>query len=102
MNKNKDKEKLEELSEKIKETKQRTGSKPEETDQNSFLYASKMGLRIGMELFSGVLVGGCVGRFLDICFDKAPLFLIIFLFFGCIAGILNIYRFVKAREEENK
>ncbi len=99
----KDQEKLDELSEKIAKTKDKIGKKEvKEQDRNSFLYASKMGLRIGMELFSGVLVGGCIGRFLDISFNKSPIFLIIFLFLGCIAGILNIYKFVKSREEENK
>lgn len=101
MNEN-DREKLAELSKKIENVKQKEEIINPKDGENSFIAGSKIGIKIGLELFSNVLVGGCIGRFLDVCFDKTPLFLIIFLFLGCISGLLNVYRFAKSREEENK
>lgn len=56
--------------------------------------ASGAGLaaRIGVEMVSAVIVGALIGVFLDKWLGTAPLFLIVLLFLGGAAGILNVYR----------
>jgi len=69
--------------------------------ETEFSYASKTGFRVGTELLSGVLVGSAIGYFLDTLFDTKPWLMVVFLFLGGAAGVLNVYRFVK-NEEKNK
>lgn len=52
------------------------------------------GLRIGLEFASGTLVGLGIGYGIDHLAGTKPLFMIIFLFLGFGAGILNVYRVV--------
>ena len=66
-----------------------------------FGHASGLGLRIGAELLSAVIVGGAIGYVFDEVLTTKPWFLIIFLFFGGIAGFLNVYRLSK-KEDLNK
>ncbi|MGV3279172.1 AtpZ/AtpI family protein [Rickettsiales bacterium LUAb2] len=50
---------------------------------------------IGLEFSSGIIVGVAIGWILDKIFNTAPIFIIILLFFGFVAGIINVYRYVK-------
>ena len=52
-------------------------------------------LRVGVELFSAILVGVIIGIILDKYFNTSPLFLFIFLLLGSFAGLLNVFRTVK-------
>ncbi len=70
--------------------------------ETEFSYASKTGFRVGSELLSGVLVGTAIGYFLDTLFDTKPWLMVVFLFLGGAAGILNVYRFVQNEAEKNK
>lgn len=49
-------------------------------------------LRVGMEMVSALVVGVSLGWFLDDLFDTKPVMLIVFIFMGGAAGILNVYR----------
>lgn len=49
-------------------------------------------MRIGAELISGLIVGTGLGWFLDGWLDTKPMMMIIFIFLGGAAGILNVYR----------
>lgn len=91
---------LKRLSERIEKFKQKEADARKEQKESGFAYASKTGFRVGTELLSGVLVGAAAGYFLDIFFGTKPVLLIVFLFLGGAAGILNVYRFAKS--EENK
>lgn len=51
-----------------------------------------IGMRIGIELLSGIAVGGGIGYYLDQVLDSAPWFMIVFLLMGGVAGVLNAYR----------
>lgn len=46
----------------------------------------------GCDLTAGIIVGMLSGYYLDKFFHSKPLFFIICLLLGLIAGILNIYR----------
>jgi len=48
--------------------------------------------RIGAELISSLIVGTGIGWFLDDWLGTKPWFMIIFIFLGGAAGILNVYR----------
>lgn len=49
-------------------------------------------LRLAAEMISTLIVGGTIGWFLDWWLDTKPWFLLVFLLFGAIAGMLNAYR----------
>ena len=50
------------------------------------------GMRMSLEMVAAVVVGGGIGWFLDGWLDTKPLFLLIFLALGLIAGIRNVYQ----------
>ena len=50
------------------------------------------GFRVASELAAAILVGGFLGWQLDRWFDRSPLFLMIFLILGIVAGFWNVYR----------
>jgi ATP synthase protein I len=60
-------------------------------------------LRIGVELVAGLVVGGGIGWLLDAWLGTGPLLLIVFFFLGAAAGMLNVFRAVKAlnRPDDN-
>ena len=49
-------------------------------------------MRVGAELISGLVVGTGIGWFLDRWLDTKPAMMIVFIFLGGAAGILNVYR----------
>ena len=89
---------IEALEQKIQALKEREdglrGHKPETENQK----AMRIGLRIGVELLSAVVVGGAIGYLLDDLFASRPWIMIIMLFFGGAAGILNVYRLAKQED----
>ena len=50
--------------------------------------------RVGVELVSALLVGLAIGWGLDRLLGTRPLFLILLVFLGGIAGIINVWRLV--------
>ena len=85
-------ERIKTLQQKEKKTRQSGQIKNEYTD------AASVGFRIGVELVSGVIVGGGIGWLLDNWLNTTPYLLIIFLLLGGCAGFLNVYRFAKNKE----
>ena len=53
--------------------------------------------RVAVELVAGVAVGGFMGWMLDYWLGTLPLFLIVFLFLGMGAGLMNIWRAASGR-----
>lgn len=51
-----------------------------------------MALRISTELVAALIVGVGIGLLLDRWLETAPWFLVVFIFIGAGAGILNVYR----------
>jgi ATP synthase protein I len=54
--------------------------------------AMGMGFRVASELMAGVIVGGGMGWALDRWLGTQPLFLIVMLLVGMVAGFWNVYR----------
>ncbi|TLY22907.1 MAG: ATP synthase subunit I [Nitrospirae bacterium] len=48
--------------------------------------------RIGVELVAALIVGGGLGYLADAYFSSAPVGIIIGIFLGMAAGLLNVYR----------
>ena len=88
---------LEEFDKKLKKAQEARNISPEnfkssdpETEKETSL-----GMRIGIELFAGVLVGTIIGYAADKLLHTMPLFIIVFLILGTAAGFWNIYKISK-------
>ncbi|MEQ9447050.1 MAG: AtpZ/AtpI family protein [Rhodospirillaceae bacterium] len=57
------------------------------------------GLRIGIEMVVSVAVGAGLGYFIDNWVGSTPLFMIVFLFLGFAAGIMNVLRIARGLDE---
>jgi len=53
------------------------------------------GFQVGIELVAGMVGGLLLGWALDSWLGTRPLFLVLFLFLGFAAGMLNVYRTLK-------
>lgn len=51
-----------------------------------------LALRVAGEITAGVAVGGFIGWLVDRWLDTLPLFMIIMLLVGAMAGMLNVWR----------
>ena len=51
-------------------------------------------MRVGVELVAALVVGLAIGWALDSWLRTRPLFLILFVFLGGAAGIVNVWRLV--------
>ena len=58
-----------------------------------------IGLRISIEMVVSVIAGGGLGLLIDKMLDSGPVFMIIFVFLGFAAGLMNIYRVIKGLDE---
>ncbi len=95
-------EDIKQLEQKIRDLKSKEAFARRNKPESEFAYASKVGFRIGVELLSGVLVGAAIGYLLDKLTGYQPWMLILFMFFGGGAGVLNVYRFAKGEEVKRK
>ena len=58
---------------------------------------------VGFELAGSIVVGFLIGRWIDLNFGTFPVFILFFLFCGCIAGFRFLYKFAKKNiSEENE
>jgi ATP synthase protein I len=67
-------------------------------DQRARGQAMGQALKLGTELVAGVAGGGLIGWALDRFFGTAPFLMIVFLFLGATAGILNVVRSAAAMQ----
>ncbi len=88
----KDPQDIKELDKRIRDFKSEQVKK-EHKSQNSPWRDSMAGaFRIGTEFVAAVAVGICLGYTLDKIFGTKVVFLLVFSVFGCMAGMLNVYR----------
>ena len=64
------------------------GDSPEQSESS----ALGIGLRVGVELVSALAVAVAIGWGLDHWLHTLPLFLVIFVVLGGVAGLLNVWR----------
>jgi ATP synthase protein I len=57
---------------------------------------------LGIEMGVSLAIGLAIGYFLDRHFGTAPVFLIIFMIFGIIAGMRRVYALWKRMEKEDE
>ena len=55
---------------------------------------------LGTEFVGAVLVGIGLGFILDLICGSKVVFIIIFSLFGCVAGVMNMYRSAKEMEKD--
>lgn len=58
-----------------------------------------LGMRIGVELVTSVLVGTGIGWALDAWLKTAPWLMVVFLLLGGAAGVMNVYRLMRGMDE---
>ncbi len=56
-----------------------------------------VGLRVGVELLSTLIVGAAIGWFLDRGLHTSPAMLILFVLLGGAAGIANVWRLMSPK-----
>ncbi len=83
------------LDEKIAKAKLLKQQEEPQSKHSDFSHLT-MGLRLGVELASGTIVGAAIGYTLDEVFDFKYIMLLIFTIFGGCAGMLNAYRYIKS------
>ncbi|MFV0626277.1 MAG: AtpZ/AtpI family protein [Alphaproteobacteria bacterium] len=89
------------LEERIKKAEEK--ATPKALRKKSELsHSAEKGLRVVVDLVSAVIIGGCMGYFLDNVLDTKPFMLIFLLLCGAAAGFLNIYRFLRHQDEERE
>lgn len=54
--------------------------------------ATNLGLQATIEFVTAIVVGPIIGWQIDSWFKTKPIFFIIFLFVGMVAGLMNVYR----------
>ena len=58
------------------------------------------GFKISTEIIAALVIGVCIGLFVDNYFNTKPFGLIIFFILGALAGFLNVYRVMRRIERE--
>ena len=91
-------QRLDALEGKLARVQGRRGPSPEEPEGRG--RAMGQALRLGTELVAGVAIGGFIGWALDRLFDTAPFLMVVFLFLGAAAGIMNVVRTAKSMQGE--
>lgn len=61
-----------------------------------------LGMRMAVDLVSGVVVGAGMGYVLDLLCGTFPVLFAVFLIFGGAAGVMNAYRASKALENDRQ
>ncbi len=61
-------------------------------EPDAFRKGLAIAARIGVELVAALIVGGGLGYLADSYFSSSPLGIIIGVFLGMSAGLLNVYR----------
>ena len=90
---------LDELGRKLDEIEARRVEKAEPVGRaRATTKGMALGFRISIEMTAAIVVGGMLGYFIDKAVKTTPLFLVVFLFLGAGAGMLNAYRAAKGAD----
>jgi ATP synthase protein I len=69
-----------------------TGASSMADEPDAFRKGLSIAARIGVELVAALIVGGGLGYLADLYFSSSPLGIVIGVFLGMSAGLLNVYR----------
>lgn len=97
-------ETVENLDRRLRELRQKVES-PETSLPRSRSSVGRMmwlSFHVVSDLIAGVICGLLIGYGFDAWFETRPIFIAVFLVFGCIAGVLNAVRFLLRWEEQRK
>jgi len=85
---------LDALGKRLREARGKTEDvSPESEDKNQpAANALSLAFRVGVELVSALAIGVAIGWLLDQWLDTRPWLMLVFIFLGAAAGILNVYR----------
>ena len=61
-------------------------------EPEAFRKGLSLAMRIGVELLAALIVGGGLGYAADSYFNSSPVGILIGVFLGMSAGLLNVYR----------
>ena len=88
---------LKKLDSRLRDARARShGPASKKNDQNQPPQnALGLAFRVGVELVSAVAIGVGIGWLLDQWLDTRPWFMLVFIFLGGAAGILNVYRMAR-------
>lgn len=88
---------LEKLDSRLRDARARShGPASKKNDQNQPPQnALGLAFRVGVELVSAVAIGLAIGWLLDRWLDTKPWLMLVFIFMGGAAGILNVYRMAR-------
>lgn len=92
-------EKLDEFGAKLKAARERiegSGTQELASEGTSLGY----GFRLSVELLAGLLVGLGMGYVIDGWLDTRPLMMLVFMFLGLGAGVLNVMRVTRSMERQ--
>ena len=88
------------IDDRINDAKKKRRIKNQHLSDNNKVLAYSF--RAAMEFVSPVLVGLCMGYFSDKWLGFKAIFTIVFSLFGCLAGMLNVYRMAKEFDNDLK
>ena len=94
-----EKERLKALGDKIEAAKKAT--QPKRSKKEEHHTAVQTGWRMVIELVAGILIGFGIGFGLDTLFGTMPIFLVLFILLGFIAGVRTMLRSAKELQEEH-
>ena len=85
------------LGKRLREARGKTEDvSPESEDKNQpAANALSLAFRVGVELVSALAIGVAIGWLLDQWLDTRPWLMLVFIFLGGGAGILNVYRMAR-------
>ena len=88
---------LDALGKRLREARGKTEDvSPEREDKNQpAANALSLAFRVGVELVSALAIGVAIGWLLDQWLDTRPWLMLVFIFLGGGAGILNVYRMAR-------
>ena len=88
---------LKRLDARLKEARGKVQAKSPVDGPETQTPGSALGLafRVGVELVSALAIGVAIGWLLDQWLDTRPWLMLVFIFLGAAAGILNVYRMAR-------
>ncbi len=90
---------INELEKRISRFKTKQKKSAQSSKQSNASMAVANAFRIGTEFIAAVFAGLCFGYALDKFLGTKVIFMLVFSVFGCMAGMLNVYRSAKEMDK---